>query len=98
MLLRAPVPDAAAAACGAEDLGPFREAAARHEHQCLPGALRASAGVATTLADIERLLEAVATVATTAPPVDYAMDPASGDAWPAGFARPTMSARRRAAV
>jgi selenocysteine lyase/cysteine desulfurase len=74
----------------ASDLRRFREAAARHDHGCLPGAIRASAGVSTTLADVERLLAAVATVAANPPSVDYVIDAATGDAWPEGFPRPQL--------
>ena len=75
---------------GDEGLARFREAALRHEHQCLPGAVRASAGVVTTAADVDRLLAAVRRVATEPAPADYPVDPATGDAWPAGFPRPAL--------
>jgi hypothetical protein len=53
-----------------------------------PGAVRASAGISTTLSDLERLFEAVATIASTPAPVRYARDPESGDYWPASVVRP----------
>jgi selenocysteine lyase/cysteine desulfurase len=65
-----------------------RAAARRHDRGALPGAVRASAGLSTELADVERLLAAVRTVATTAPPVRYDHDAATGDYWPLGLARP----------
>jgi selenocysteine lyase/cysteine desulfurase len=65
-----------------------RAAARRHDRGALPGAVRASAGLSTELADVERLLAAVRTVATTAPPVRYDRDAATGDYWPVGLARP----------
>jgi selenocysteine lyase/cysteine desulfurase len=51
----------------------------------MPGAVRASAGISTTAADIARLVDAVRTVAGTEPPTRYARDPQSGDYRPAGF-------------
>jgi selenocysteine lyase/cysteine desulfurase len=62
-----------------QELGDFRAAARRHDRRSLPGAVRVSAGMSTTTDDIHRLLDAVHAVATTAPPVEYVSDPASGD-------------------
>jgi selenocysteine lyase/cysteine desulfurase len=45
------------------DMERFRAAALRHDRRCLPGAVRASAGLSTTLEDVERLLCAVETIA-----------------------------------
>jgi selenocysteine lyase/cysteine desulfurase len=53
------------------------------------GAVRASAGVGTTAADVERLLEAVAVIAGgSPPPVEYRAEPGTGEYWPTGFPRP----------
>jgi selenocysteine lyase/cysteine desulfurase len=71
-----------------DELEAFRTAARQHDRSSLPGAVRASCGISTTGRDIERLLEAVYTVATTDLPVEYLSDPVSGDYWPTGFARP----------
>jgi selenocysteine lyase/cysteine desulfurase len=71
-----------------DDLTRFRTAARHHDRRSLPGAVRASAGLSTTTNDIDRLLAAVETVATTPPPVDYIADPLTGDYWPKGLARP----------
>jgi selenocysteine lyase/cysteine desulfurase len=71
-----------------DELEAFRSAARHHDRRSLPGAVRASAGISTTTADVDRLLDAVHAVATTDPPVEYVSDPASGDYWPKGFARP----------
>ena len=73
---------------GPADLRRFQEAARRHERHCLPGAVRASVGLSTGPQDVDRLLEAVATVAASPAPVEYVVDHDSGDAWPAGFPRP----------
>lgn len=67
----------------------FRAAASSHDRRTLPGAVRASAGISTTAADVERLLDGVALIAKGgAPPARYAVDAATGEWWPAGFARP----------
>jgi selenocysteine lyase/cysteine desulfurase len=71
-----------------DELDRFRSAARRHDRRSLPGAVRASAGISTTLSDLERLLEAVEVIASTPPPVEYVHDPTSGDYWPASLARP----------
>ena len=71
-----------------DDLQRFREAARHHDRRSLPGAVRASAGLSTTASDIERLLKAVETVASTTPPVEYLPEPLTGDYWPTGHPRP----------
>ena len=73
---------------GPEELQRFRSAARRHDRSSLPGAVRASAGISTTLSDIERLLQAVELIAGTPPPVAYRRDPHSGDYWPEDMVRP----------
>jgi selenocysteine lyase/cysteine desulfurase len=73
---------------GRDELARFRAAARRHDHSALPGAVRASAGISTTSSDLERLLEATQVVATTPPPVEYVVDPATGNYLPPGLARP----------
>jgi selenocysteine lyase/cysteine desulfurase len=64
---------------GAADLARHRAMARRHQHGSLPGAVRASAGISTTLGDVERLLDAVESIVQTPPPVEYVRDPRSGD-------------------
>jgi selenocysteine lyase/cysteine desulfurase len=73
---------------GREELARFRAAARRHDHRSLPGAVRASAGISTTMDDIGRFLAAVEVVASTSPPVEYVADPATGDYLPQGLAPP----------
>lgn len=66
------------------------EAAARARSQVLkgdrrliPGAVRASCGLGTTLDDVEFMLNAVASIASgEPPPVPYTQDPNTGDFWP----------------
>ena len=63
-----------------DEVGRFHEAARTGDRRSLPGAVRASCGIYTSLGDIARLLEAVADLAAGgAPPVPYRQDPATGD-------------------
>jgi hypothetical protein len=71
-----------------DELDRFRSAARRHDRRSLPGAVRASAGISTTLSDLEHLVQAVEVIASVPPPVRYVCDPRSGDYWPAGLDRP----------
>ena len=48
----------------------------------IPGAVRASAGLSTTAADVDRFLAALGTVVAEPPPVPYEQDPVTGDYWP----------------
>lgn len=83
------------------DLSPTQVAAYRADvlsgdRRRMPGAVRASAGLNTSLADIDRLLAAVADIAGGRPaPVPYTQDAATGDYWPEGDA-PGWSATDRA--
>jgi selenocysteine lyase/cysteine desulfurase len=56
-------------------------AAVRHgDRRDLPGAIRASAGLSTSIGDIDRLVRAVADIASGRPaPVAYNQDPHTGD-------------------
>ena len=82
---------------GHDELERFRAAARHHDRGSLPGAVRASAGISTTAADVERLLEAVDTVATTSLPAEYLADRVTGDYWPRGLARPDARLGRASA-
>ena len=62
----------------------------------LPGAVRASCGLATKQADLDHFLRALAVVAGSPPPVRYEMDPVTGDYWPRGFDRPDAALGSRA--
>ena len=62
----------------------------------MPGAVRASAGLSTSTADIDGLVEAVAAIASGAPsPVEYTQDPNTGDYWPVTSDQRWATAARR---
>jgi selenocysteine lyase/cysteine desulfurase len=70
-----------------EQVAEYRNAVLRHDRREMPGAVRASAGLSTSLADIDRFLGAVAEIAGGKPaPVPYVQDPSTGDFWPEGTA------------
>ncbi|MHB1986571.1 MAG: aminotransferase class V-fold PLP-dependent enzyme [Acidimicrobiales bacterium] len=61
----------------------YRAEVRRGDHMNLPGAIRASASIATGDADIDQLLDAVRLIATgESTPVPYQQDPATGDFHP----------------
>jgi selenocysteine lyase/cysteine desulfurase len=61
----------------------YREAVLRGDRREMPGAVRASAGLSTTPADIDRLIEAVGAIAHGSPaPATYCQDEHTGDFWP----------------
>jgi len=63
----------------------YRADVLRGDRRAIPGAVRASAGINTTEADVDRLLHAVARIAAGEPaPVAYDQDDITGDWWPAG--------------
>ncbi len=78
------------------ELERFRAAARRHDRHALPGAVRVSAGINTTGADLDRFLDALTVVAGGEPTVGYELDPATGDYWPRGFERPDAALGSRA--
>ena len=60
-----------------DEIAAYRQAVQRGDRTAIPGAVRASAGLSTTLDDIDRLLAAVADIAGGRPaPVDYLRTPA----------------------
>lgn len=71
-------------------LGLSKDETARYRHDIvvgdrrdIPGAVRASASISTTGADIDRFLAAVSDLAAGVPaPVRYHQDPSTGDYWP----------------
>jgi selenocysteine lyase/cysteine desulfurase len=66
-----------------ERVGAYRDAVLHGDRRDVPGAVRASAGLSTSAADIDRLLAAVSEIASGHPaPVDYIQDPRTGDFWP----------------
>jgi len=63
-----------------DEVTDFRNEVRRGDRTRMPGAVRASAGINTTEADISRLISAVARIAGGAPaPVAYIQDPRTGD-------------------
>ena len=61
----------------------YRDEVRQGDHRRMPGAVRAAASAATSDADIDRLVDAVAELAGGAPsPVAYRQDRATGDFWP----------------
>ncbi len=70
-----------------EEVAGYRAAVLRHDRRDMPGAVRASAGLSTSAADVDRLVGAVAGIADgTTAPVPYVQDPNTGDFWPEGTA------------
>jgi selenocysteine lyase/cysteine desulfurase len=65
------------------EVAEFRSAVLRGDRRDIPGAVRASAGLSTSGADVDRFLAAVAEIAGGGgPPVPYDQDPVTGDFWP----------------
>jgi selenocysteine lyase/cysteine desulfurase len=69
----------------AAEVAAYRSAVLGHDRRDIPGAVRASAGLSTSLGDVDRFLSAVASLAGGGPsPVPYDQDPHTGDFWPLG--------------
>lgn len=67
----------------ATEVADYQAAVRRGDRRQIPGAVRASAGLSTTGADIDRLLAAVSDIAAgQEPPVPYDQDLHTGDYWP----------------
>ena len=61
----------------------YRAAVLAGDRRDIPGAVRASGGLSTSVDDVDRLVAAVTAIASgDEPPVDYEQDPATGDYWP----------------
>ena len=61
----------------------YRQAVLEGDRRAIPGAVRASAGLSTSLADVDRLLDALGAIASGgAAPVQYQQDLGTGDFWP----------------
>ena len=66
-----------------DEVAAYREAVRVGDRRGIPGAVRASAGLSTTSADVDALLDAVAAIAGGEPaPIPYDQDPHTGDFWP----------------
>ncbi len=69
----------------AQQVAEYHAAVRAGDRRATPGAVRASAGLSTSPADIEVFLAAVGRIATGEPaPFDYEQDPHTGDYWPTG--------------
>ena len=66
----------------------FREMARGGRRAELPGAVRASGGLTTTQAGVQRLIDAVREIATAPAPSAYEFEPRTGEWWASGVARP----------
>jgi len=65
------------------EVADYHAAVLRGDRRRMPGAVRASAGIATTIEDIDRFLGALARIAGgDPPPVPYDQDEHTGDFWP----------------
>jgi selenocysteine lyase/cysteine desulfurase len=80
-----------------ETVARYRDEVRHGDRTRLPGAVRASASIATTADDIDRLLAAVGTIAGgEPPPLPYAQDRVTGDYFPADTTAPWSSDPQRA--
>jgi selenocysteine lyase/cysteine desulfurase len=67
----------------ADEIADYRAAVIRGDRRRVPGAVRASAGLSTTVEDVDRFLDAVRGIAAgDPPPVPYDQDAHTGDYWP----------------
>jgi selenocysteine lyase/cysteine desulfurase len=79
-----------------EEVARYRSAVLRGDRHDMPGAVRASAGLSTTTADVVRFVDALAAIASGAPPpVAYEQDVNTGDYWPRTSEGPWADAARR---
>jgi len=65
----------------------IRERLRRGEHQEIPGAIRASFGIGTTVEHIDRLIAALREISAYGPHLEYVEDPHTGDYLPVGDRR-----------
>jgi selenocysteine lyase/cysteine desulfurase len=67
----------------ADEIADYRDSVRHGDRSRIPGAVRASASLSTTDADVDTLIAAVAAIASGASaPVAYDQDPLTGDFWP----------------
>jgi selenocysteine lyase/cysteine desulfurase len=79
-----------------DEVGSYRDAVRRGDRGRMPGAVRASAGLSTTEADIDTLVAAVTAISGGGPPtVAYELDRHTGDYWPRTTDRRWAEAGRR---
>jgi selenocysteine lyase/cysteine desulfurase len=78
------------------EVASYRDAVRHGDRRRMPGAVRASAGLATSAADIDRFIQALAAIAAGTPaPIGYDQDPHTGDFWPHTTDEPWASEARR---
>jgi selenocysteine lyase/cysteine desulfurase len=78
------------------EVAAYRTAVLAGDRRTIPGAVRASAGLSTSLADIDRFIAAVHIIASgESSPVAYEQDAATGDYWPI-TSQPGWTAEERA--
>jgi selenocysteine lyase/cysteine desulfurase len=78
------------------EIAAYRDAVRHGDRRRMPGAIRASASLSTTRADVARFIDAVAAIAADTPaPVKYDQDPHTGDFWPHTANEPWASEVRR---
>jgi len=81
----------------AGEVADYRAAVLRRDRRAVPGAVRASAGVSTSAADVDALLAAMTVIVRGAPPpYPYRQDPSTGDFWPEGEVPGWTSSERAA--
>lgn len=68
-----------------DQIADYHAAVRAGDRRATPGAVRASAGLSTSRADVDRFLAAIGRIASGEPAsVDYEQDPHTGDFWPTG--------------
>jgi selenocysteine lyase/cysteine desulfurase len=79
-----------------DEVAAYRDAVRHGDRSRMPGAVRVSGGLSTTTDDVDRFVEAVASIVGGGPaPVDYDQDPHTGDYWPHTTDERWASAARR---
>ena len=68
-----------------QEVAAYRDAVLAGDRRDVPGAVRASAGLSTSMADIDRFVGAITEIAGRGEaPFEYDQDPHTGDFWPRG--------------
>jgi selenocysteine lyase/cysteine desulfurase len=79
-----------------DEVAAYRDAVGHGDRRHMPGAVRASAGLSTSMADVDRLIDAVSAIGDGTPaPVGYDQDRHTGDFWPHTADDPWASEVRR---
>jgi hypothetical protein len=77
------------------EVAAYRDAVRQGDRRHMPGAVRASASLATSTSDTDRFIKAVVAIAGGAPtPLGYDQDPHAGDVWPRTTDEPWASEAR----